>query len=182
MQNEWLAINYTLPREPSRVRVSVWRRLKKSGAVSIQQSMWILPSGDENRRSLEEIKLDVVSGGGEAFVIEFSADEDGKKIMVERLNSARDEEYTELLEQCDEFIKEIEKETARENFSFAEIEENEEELEKLKQWHDKIAARDAFGAPLHEKSVAALTGCAEALEGFCDRVYNSSVDGQAYER
>ena len=26
---EWLTINYTLPKEPSRTRVSVWRRLKK---------------------------------------------------------------------------------------------------------------------------------------------------------
>ena len=42
-RNEWIAINYTLPREPSRIRVSVWRKLKKIGAVSIQQSMWILP-------------------------------------------------------------------------------------------------------------------------------------------
>ena len=26
---EWLTINYSLPKEPSRVRVSVWRKLKK---------------------------------------------------------------------------------------------------------------------------------------------------------
>ena len=55
-QNEWIVINYTLPREPSRVRVSLWRRLKKIGAVNIQQSMWILPLTDENYDLLNEIK------------------------------------------------------------------------------------------------------------------------------
>ncbi len=43
---DWIVINYTLPREPSRVRVSLWRKLKKVGAINIQQSMWILPMTD----------------------------------------------------------------------------------------------------------------------------------------
>jgi vacuolar-type H+-ATPase subunit I/STV1 len=179
VQNDWVAINYTLPREPSRARVSVWRKLKKAGAVNILQSMWILPANEENMRALEEIKGDVAQDGGEAFLIAFTADEDGRRIMVEKLNAARDEEYREFLEQCEEFFKEIEKEVARENFSFAEVEENEEELEKLKQWHEKIAVRDAFGASLQGRSREALARCEAALEGFCDRVYEYNEGGQA---
>ena len=169
--NEWIAINYTLPREPSRARVSIWRKLKKIGAVSIQQSMWILPSTDENYNLLNEIKSEVSQNGGEAFIMTFSVEEDGKKIMVEKFNEARDEEYGELLEQCDEFFKEIDKETARENFTFAEIEENEEEFGKLKQWYEKIAARDSFGASLQKKAESMLSKCSETLDGFCDKVY-----------
>lgn len=170
-QNPWLAINYTLPREPSRARVSIWRKLKKIGAVSIQQSMWILPSNDKNGSSLNEIKNDVSQNGGEAFMMSLSVDEDGEKIILEKFNAARDEEYGELLEQCEEFFKEIDKEIARKNFSFAEIEENEKELNKLKQWYEKIATRDAFSAPLQEKSKLILSKCSEALDGFCDKVY-----------
>lgn len=170
-QNEWIVINYTLPREPSRVRVSLWRRLKKIGAVNIQQSMWILPLTDENYDLLNEIKNEVSQNNGEAFVMKSSVDEDGKKNIIERFNAARDEEYGELLEQCEEFFKEIDKEIARKNFSFAEIEENEEELNKLKLWYEKIAARDTFGAPLNEKSKIMLSKCVEALEKFCDKVY-----------
>ena len=176
--NEWNAINYTLPREPSRTRVSVWRRLKKIGAVNIQQSMWILPAGDENNRLLGEIKDEVVRNGGEAFVLTFRADEDGKKIITEKFNAARDEEYGELLEQCEEFFKEIDKETARKNFSFAEIEENEEELGKLRQWYEKISARDSFGAPLRERAQSMLAECAQRLDGFCDKVYEFSEKAQ----
>lgn len=170
-QNEWIAINYTLPREPSRTRVSIWRKLKKIGAVNIQQSMWILSSNDENYSLLNEIKNEVSRNSGEAFIITFSADEDGEKIIINKFNTARDEEYGELLEQCEEFFKEIDKETARKNFTFAEIEENEEEFNKLKQWYEKIALRDAFGSSLQEKAKSMLAKCEELLDGFCDRVY-----------
>lgn len=170
-QFEWIVINYTLPREPSRVRVSVWRKLKKVGAVNIQQSMWILPQTDENYILLNDIRNEISQKNGEAFVMKSSVDEDGKKIIIERFNTARDEEYKELLEQCGDFFEEIEKETARGNFTFAEIEENEEELEKLKEWYGKIAARDFFEASLREKSKMMLSKCADVLEGFCNKVY-----------
>ena len=170
-QAEWIAINYTLPREPSRARVSIWRKLKKIGAVSIQQSLWILSSGDKNYKSLNELKLEVIQNGGEAFIMAISADIDGKKKIIEKLNAARDEEYGELLEQCEDFFKEINKEIARENFTFAEIEENEEELEKLKNWYKIILARDSCAAQLQEKSKLVLSKCAEVLEAFSEQVY-----------
>jgi CRISPR/Cas system-associated endoribonuclease Cas2 len=170
-QNDWVVINYTLPREPSRVRVSLWRKLKKIGAVNIQQSMWILPLTDENFGLFNDIKSEVSQNNGEAFVMRSSVDEDGRENIIERFNSARNEEYGELLEQCEDLFKEIDKEIARENFTFAEIEENEEELDKLKQWYAKIETRDTFGASLKETSKTTLSKCAEALEKFCDKVY-----------
>ena len=170
-QHKWTAINYTLPREPSRVRVSVWRKLKKIGAVSIQQSMWILPSSDESSSLFKEVKDEVSRNGGEAFTLAFSPDEDGERMIIDKFNAARDEEYGELFEQCEDFFKEIDKEIGRENFTFAEIEENEEELGKLKQWYGKIAARDIFCSPLREKAESMLSKCTELLDGFCDKVY-----------
>ncbi|MCL4415661.1 MAG: chromate resistance protein ChrB [Actinobacteria bacterium] len=171
-QNEWIVINYTLPREPSRIRVSIWRKLKKIGSVNIQQSMWILPNTDKNYGLLNEIKDDVLQNSGEAFVMESSVDENSKKIIIERFNASRDEEYKELLEKCDDFFQEIDKEIARKNFTFAEIEENEEELGKLKEWFEKILARDFFEAALSEKSKIMLSKCADSLEEFCDKVYD----------
>ncbi len=170
-QNEWIAISYTLPREPSRTRVSIWRKLKKMGSVSIQQSMWILPLSDTNYGLLNEVKKEVQQNSGEAIVITFTAADDGKKTIMEKFNAARDEEYGELLEQCEDFFREIDKEIARKNYTFAEIEENEEELRKLEQWYDKIEARDALHSPLAEKAKSTLIKCAEALDIFCDKVY-----------
>jgi len=49
---------------------------------------------------------------------------------------------------------------------FAEIEENEEELGKLKEWYEKIKARDFFTASLREKSKSTLSECADTFKYF----------------
>lgn len=168
---DWVVINYTLPREPSRARVSIWRRLKRIGAVNMQQSMWLLPLTQENLDQMNAIRDEVAAFGGEAFVMKSYVDELGKAAIIARFNAARNEEYGELLEQCEDFFKEMDKETERKNFTYAEIEENEEELNKLKEWFGKISARDCFIASLREESTMALVKCEELLEKFCGAVY-----------
>lgn len=170
-ENKWLALCYTLPREPSRARVSIWRKLKKLGAVGIWQSMWILPRSDKNSALLCGVKDEVVMSGGEAFMFALSADGDGEKLLAEKFAAARNEEYGELFERCGDFFAEIDKEIGRRNFTFAEIEENEEELEKLRQWYEKIAARDTPASALGEKARSMLAKCKELLDDFGDRVY-----------
>ena len=39
---KWLFFTYSLPTEPSRARVYVWRQVKKLGAINYQ-SVWIVP-------------------------------------------------------------------------------------------------------------------------------------------
>jgi hypothetical protein len=105
-----------------------------------------------------------------------SVDGETERDFIARFGAARNEEYTELLEQCEDFLKELEKETARRNFSFAEIEENETDLEKLKNWRRMIVARDFFGAGLAQKGLDALGKCEAEFEAFCAKVYESSTD------
>lgn len=169
---KWLVINYTLPTEPSRVRVAAWRSLKKLGAVNIQQSMWILPYDEKNREALHAAAQELEKNHGDALVMQssFFSENDEKKVLT-RFNKARDEEYKELLEQCDDFFQEIRKEVGRSNFTFAEVEENEEELEKLQSWYAKIKVRDTFGADLGEKAAGRLEECRQLLDEFSGRVF-----------
>jgi hypothetical protein len=171
-QREWLVLSYTLPREPSRYRVSLWRKLKKIGAVSIQQSLWFLPLTKENCIAFDDIKNEVTLYSGEALVMKTITEAETSEKIIGRFNEARNEEYTELIEQSQAFFREIDKETARKNFSFAEIEENEEELQKLRQWFEKIVLRDTFSASLRADSEKILAQCAEVLNDFCEKVYD----------
>ncbi len=102
-----------------------------------------------------------------------TTDQNEQASFIARFHEARNEEYRELLEQCGEFFKELDKETARENFTFAEVEENEEELSKLRQWYGKIKTRDTFGAPLEAQAGRMLEKCEKALAVFCERVYEN---------
>jgi hypothetical protein len=91
--------------------------------------------------------------------------------VIELFNTASNAEYKEFLEKCGDFIKELDKETSRSNFSFAEIEENEHELNKLNIWYNKINSRDFFEASLREQSILMLSKCKDALESFSNKVY-----------
>ncbi|HEX3045802.1 MAG TPA: Chromate resistance protein ChrB [Bacillota bacterium] len=172
MEQEWLAINFTLPKEPSRVRVSVWRKLKRSGAVNIGQSIWVLPTGVEHLSIFKEVANEVKGNNGLAFIMKTVFVQDPKdKPIVDYFNNARDEEYKEFLDKCEDFHREIQKEIGKNNFSFAEIEENEHELGKLDNWLEGIANRDFFKASLGEESQKALSTCKDVFEDYCTKVY-----------
>ncbi|MCL2774984.1 MAG: chromate resistance protein ChrB [Oscillospiraceae bacterium] len=162
---EWLMLNFTLPKEPSRVRVSAWRKLKKSGSVNIGQSMWVLPMTDGHIDVFTEISDDILQNGGEAYILKADFINIGNaKDITEFFNTARDEEYKEFLKKCNDFFHKIEKKINRINYTFAKVEENEHELEKLGIWIAKITARDFFEAPLKVKAQKMLTDCRNTVK------------------
>ena len=81
----------------------------------------------------------------------------------ERFQSERAKEYLEFGERCQEFLHEIEKETLAQKFTFAELEENEQDLLKLTRWLRKIQQRDFFPETSHHAANEAMTRCREAM-------------------
>lgn len=171
-KRKWLVINYNLPTEPSRHRVAIWRALKKSGAVNIQQSMWVLSSTPANYSVLQKISQEIEANEGECLLMEsMFFDEQHEERVISLFNSIRDEEYTELLSECGKYIKEIEKEISIEKFSFAELEEEEEELQKLVSWYGKIEARDIFHSSLRNNAEQILEKIKNIFEDYSELVY-----------
>ncbi len=168
---KWLFFSYSLPTEPSKARVYTWRQLKKLGAVNYQ-SVWVLPYSKEWLEDLTKLMESIGSRRGESLLIE------GKSLTKEqedRINKAfidsRNEEYGELIEKCEDYFKEIDFEIERQNFIFAEVEENEEELEKLKLWFKKVAKRDVLDVPLRKVAVEKLIDCEKRFEEFSQKVF-----------
>ncbi len=169
-----------MPKEQSRVRVSVWRKLKKSGAVNIGQSMWVLPNAENHLEAFNEIAQEITENNGSVYIA--NADfmgKEGSDDIVAAFNRAREIEYLEFIDKCEDYFLEIEKETKKKNFTFAEMEENEEEYDKLVDWLRKICRRDFFGAPSKEQSEEALQKCKQLLNGFADKVFQAS-DNEDY--
>ena len=65
----WLLLIYQLPSRHSPLRVKVWRRLQRIGAVLLKNSAWAMPESDDAREDLEWLKAEIVAGGGEAMVL-----------------------------------------------------------------------------------------------------------------
>ncbi|VBB07576.1 Hypothetical protein LUCI_2841 [Lucifera butyrica] len=173
---KWLVMSYNLPTEPSRIRVAAWRSLKKQGAVNIQKSMWVLPYSKENSTALSLLSQELEKNNGETIIMEsiFLAERYEQKI-TSIYNKARSLEYEEIIDKCNDFFAEIENETSTENLTFAEAEENEEELNKLLSWFNKINVRDIFGAPLRAETEEALEKCKKIFEEFSDKVFDKET-------
>jgi hypothetical protein len=85
-------------------------------------------------------------------------------------NAARDDEYGEIVDRCG-FLREIEDETAKSHFTYGELEENDEDLTKLRGWFEKVRARDRLEASGRAAAERALVQCDTALAVFADAVY-----------
>lgn len=94
----WLIMIYHLPREPSRHRVAVWRKLKTLGALYLQDGVAALPEDAVTREQLEWLQLRVREAGGEATLWEalpntVAEDRD----LVEEFRASREAAYRELI-------------------------------------------------------------------------------------
>jgi ChrB-like protein len=169
----WRVITYRLPAEPSRHRVAVWRELRRLGAVSLQQGTWAVPDGQPFEAGLSQVVEEINTAGGQPVVLAV-ADEEASAAQLEALFTAqREAEWGEFLSDCGKFETELAGEIAKGKLTLAELDEEEQSLDRLRRWYRTIRARDLFGAPSAPVAERRLKECTEALEDFAERVYQA---------
>ncbi len=171
----WLLLIYRIPSEPTRLRAGVWRKIKGLGAVYVQNSAAALPASPAAERALRALRAEIAEIGGTAYLFD-AATLAGQGHLLEVFNAARDDEYEEIVDRCEDFLRQLRKEYDEEHFTYAELEENDVDLAKLKGWLDKVHGRDAFGATGIDRARTALERCEQALEDYAARVY--AVEGE----
>lgn len=171
----WLLLIYRVPSEPTRLRATVWRRLKSLGSVYLQNSAAALPVSPAAERALRKLRHDIVDMGGSAVLLECGALV-GEAEIIDSFQKARNDEYEEIVDRCADFLQQVQKEHDAEHFSYAELEENEVDLAKLRSWLAKVVERDAFGASGREATEEWLARCDTALEGYAAEVYAREAD------
>lgn len=177
--DSWFLITYKVPSEPSKGRVAVWRRLKSLGAVYLQNSVCLLPKTDDHLRQLKILDNEITEMNGEAVLLETVAldrTEQGK--VIARFKADRDEEYRAFLERCAGFEAEIAKEIGLQRLTYAELEEVDADMKKLKGWLEKIRKLDFYGAALAEESTSRLLGCEALLDSFAQLVFEAHNENQ----
>jgi hypothetical protein len=169
---EWLLFLPQLPASPSTLRVTTWRRLRAAGALGLQNGVWMLPSTPENRKFAEGQMAYIKEQGATSYAFDVVLlDPSMEENILADFRSERDEEYAEFCERCGGFLAELDKGTSSEKFTFAELEENEQDLNKLSNWLQKIQARDFFTGAQAEAAVQALSACQQSFEKFTQAVH-----------
>ena len=168
----WLLLIYQLSKGASSGRTTIWREVRRLGALSLQHAVCLLPFSKNNREAYERIIRRVEGYGGEASILETASPTDAWHARtVSRFNAARDEEYEEVVDETERFREEVERERRKGKFTFAELEDEESNLERLHKYLAGVEARDAFGAAGRARAVAEVERCAEVLEAFAQEIY-----------
>jgi hypothetical protein len=166
----WLLLIYRVPSEPTRLRAAVWRRIKSLGAIYLQSSTAALPASTGAERALRKLRSEILAMSGTAVLLSCEVLA-GEQEVRAAFQAARNDEYEEIADKCEDFLAQVRKEYVAEHFTYAELEENEVDLVKLRNWLAKVRARDVFGATGREATEKALTHCDEVLEAYAARVY-----------
>ncbi len=173
----WLLLIYRVPPEPTRLRSTVWRRIKSLGAIYLQNSVAALPASPGNERSLRKLRREIVDMSGTAVLLS-AAVLVGESEVRASFQAARNDEYEEIVDKCQDFLGQVQKEYDENHFTYAELEENEVDLVKLKNWFAKVTDRDAFGASGRTACEQFLDKCEQSLEAYAARVYAEEAEGE----
>jgi len=90
----WLLLIYRVPPEPTRLRSTVWRRIKSLGAIYLQNSVAALPASPAAERSLRRLRKEITDMSGTAMLIS-AAVLAGEADVRGAFQAARNAEYEE---------------------------------------------------------------------------------------
>jgi hypothetical protein len=175
----WLLLTYKVPAEPAKRRIALWRKLKALGAVYLQSGVCLLPKVESHVRRLKLLQNEITAMEGDAVLLEtFGLNRVQEQKVIARFSSERNEAYQEFISRCGDFEAEIAKERGVGKFTYAEIEENEEDLGKLQAWLEKIVRLDFYGASLRSEAEERISRCAALLDDYAREVFEAQDENR----
>ncbi|WP_406262808.1 chromate resistance protein ChrB [Streptomyces chartreusis] len=170
----WIVLVVRVPAEPSRHRVAVWRELRKTGALSLGQGVWAVPDVPLFADGIGRVLELTERAGGEAVSLAATGrgSQDGRRLRA-MFTATRSADWAEFMADCGKFEAELAKEIRIAKFTLAELEEEEQSLERLRRWHRDLTARDVFGAPEAAEAGERLKVCVAACEDYAERVFTA---------
>lgn len=153
----WLLLIHQIPPKPAYLRVKVWRRLQKLGAVPLKNSVYVLPMNDQSIEDFQWVRREIVADGGDATIcaariIDGLNDEQLRGLFV----AARTAEYEAIVEETQNLAASLPKDAVRDPEAVGAI---DGQITRLKRRLRETEALDFFAAPAHnvaEVEVAAL--------------------------
>ena len=164
-RQDWILLIHQLPPKPTNLRVRIWRKLQKLGAVAIKNSVYVLPATEETHEHFQWLKQEIESAGGEASVfradsVEGTTDEE----IIAAFRKARDEEFAVVSAQFDGLTGAIREQSRGKHLSAGRLSAHEAEIDKLHAELERIAANDFFNASGEPLPLAPMKGARKLSE------------------
>ena len=141
----WLLLIHQIPPKPNYLRVKVWRRLQRLGAVAVKNSVYVLPRSEQAQEDFQWVAREIVEGGGDASICEARFVEGLSDEQVGAMfHAARDADYAQVAEAARRLLKGI---GSGRRIGGAKRSSGEAELTRLKRRTADVSSIDFLGAP-----------------------------------
>src|SRR5512146_2464703 len=131
---DWLLLHYNVGSKSSAQRVYIWRKLKRLGAVLLQNAIWVLPYTARTAEHFRWLVTEIQEMNGEAQLwrsnLVLGLQEDS---LTQKFIAQVDEEYAQLLRQ---------------------LNHKHPDLSELSRQYQQIQAKDYFGSDLGKEARA----------------------------
>src|SRR5882724_11544317 len=163
-ERQWILLIHQLPPTPTNLRVRIWRKLQKLGAVAIKNSDYVLPATEKSHEDFQWLKQEIESAGGEAAVfragsVEGATDEE----IVAAFRKARDEDFAAVSAEFGGLTGAIRELSRGKHLSAGRLSAHETEIDKLHAELERIAANDFFDAAGRAAAFSAYERCQKAI-------------------
>jgi len=163
-RQNWILLIHQLPPRPTNLRVRIWRKLQKLGAIAIKNSVYVLPANEKTYEDFQWLKQEIEAAGGEAAVfqagsVEGATDEE----IVSAFRSARDTEFAALTAEFDGLTGRIREQSRARHLSPARLAAHETELDKLHIDLQRVIENDFFEAKGRADAIRAYDRCRNAI-------------------
>ena len=140
----WVLLVYKIPREPTSSRATIWRKLKRLGALLLHDAVWVLPATPWTREQFQWLAVEIGELEGEAYLWEARLLLNGQaEALVQQFQARVNRAYQEIL---------------------GELEQDEADLVALSRKYQQVRAQDYFhsevGRHVRERLMTARGGFA----------------------
>ena len=139
--SEWVLLAYRLPREPSTPRISVWRKLRRLGALQLVDGLVALPADASSVEALDWLAEEVAEAGGEAWTWRATPGSKAQEqLLRQRMTASTAEEYRALIDEASDSTADASRRT----------------VDRLRRELHRIERRDHFSPKEHELARRAI--------------------------
>jgi hypothetical protein len=140
----WLLLVHQLPPKPAYLRVKIWRRLQGLGAISVKNSVYVLPAGEQPLEDFQWLLREIEQGGGEGMICDANlvdglSDQEARGLF----DAARDADYAEIAKELRDLAAGIERDGSAPPEKEPEM---KGQLVRLRRRYADVNGIDFFGA------------------------------------
>ncbi|WP_188196910.1 Chromate resistance protein ChrB [Nonomuraea sp. SYSU D8015] len=150
---QWVLLAYRIPRQPSTLRITIWRKLDRLGAARLGDGLVALPADARTREQLEWVAEEIGEMGGSSTVwLAVPGSVSQEKAIAAEMRRARAAEYRAVVDQAEEAAR-------------ARPGERSRVAKRLQAELRRIGRRDYFPPAEREAAQQAVRVLAQVTEG-----------------